>query len=63
MLNERQTEIGEKVLVNSANVILASLIFGNLLSPKGFNLSLFLGGGILFTITVGLALWMRKGDS
>lgn len=58
--NDQQLDIAEKVLINCANVIWATLILGNFLSPKGFDLKLFVGGGILFLSFVSSAFWLRK---
>lgn len=60
-LNEKQLDVAEKILINSANVILATMVLGNAISPKGFDLQLFAGGCILFAVLVGMALAMRKG--
>lgn len=60
--NEKQLDIAEKVLINSANVILATLILGNVINPKGLNLQLFIGGSILFLLAVGMAIRMRKRE-
>ena len=59
-MNDKQLEVAEKILVNSANVILATLILGNALSPKGFNLILFFLGSILFVAIVIFAFSLRK---
>ena len=59
-MNEKQLEILEKVSVNSANVTLATMILGNMLNPKGFDLTAFMCGYILFVFMVGCALWLRR---
>lgn len=59
--NEKQLDIAEKVLINSANVILATLILGNIINPKGFNLQLFIWGCMIFVGAILSALSMRKG--
>ena len=59
-MNEKQIEIAERVLINSANVFLASMILGNFWSAKEFNLWWFSIGCILFVSVVGIALWLRK---
>jgi len=59
-MNEKQFEIAEKVLVNTANVTLATLVFGGFLSSKGFDLKLFLSRSMIFIACVGWAIWLRK---
>lgn len=59
-MNEKQLEILEKVLVNSANVTMATLIFGTTLSSRGFDLIMFFLGCIIFVVFVGGAIWLRK---
>ena len=62
MLNRKQVDLSEKVLVNSANVVLVSLIFGGVFSSKGFNLISVILGCILFTGIILGAFRLRKGD-
>jgi len=59
-MNEKQLEILEKVLINSASVILATLVLGNILNPKGFDLTLFSAGCMLFVLAVLIALQLRN---
>ena len=62
MLNSKQIDLAEKLLVNTANVVLATLILGHLLA-KGFNLLIFAVGCILFLVAILLAFWLRqKGE-
>lgn len=59
-MNEKQIDIMERVLINSANVTLATLILGGFLSSRGFELTNFSAGIMIFIAFVGWAMWLRK---
>ena len=62
MLNNRQLDIAEKILVNSANVILASLVLGNFLNPHGFSWVMLFAGCLLFSVIVWYTIWLRRDN-
>ena len=52
-MNEKQIDILEKVLINTANVTLATLVLGNFLSSKALDLTLFSAGISICALSVG----------
>ena len=62
MLNSKQIDLAEKILVNAANVILAGIVVTNFVGPNKFHLPSFLIGCSLFTGFAGIAFWLRRKD-
>ena len=61
MLNHKQLDVGEKLLINIANVVSATFVVGIFLNSEGFNWKIFAVGCTLYVLLAVAAFWWRRG--